>query len=505
MALPTPKKAWSRSQRDDIQDKRKNPSQTQDYEVITHAPEHSKKSRWWRLFFVILLVLVILARAFKSDLGEFLSNPDIEIGHEEKQDDSKLSVGLDNISVRWPLERVSWQLYTHRVDDATYGLVGLRSSSSLSGLSGDIEFIGKVVDYIDDIYVLEVSKIIHHDLETMYFEEPWLLIKNIINDGFVVEQVQSSNQIRIENPVTSAFILIGYEPCSLEDWESCKTREQSLEERKGEQLTDSYGVVYHLLPDELSWYANIEERYGVTIEVSQPELFPFIIERIQFITTTRAEEKMLTTLKSYCKSWDISLTTIDSGSISQEGEEFSWTVTGSDNNNNFIQCRVDFHPNNLETATVSVLASDYVAETDDEIDTDTSTGSAEEDDDTSTEIIDTNELEGSWVEQFPLRKDSPLVFETRGLEIVFPSPNIAYETQNITSGPNNESCSAVTNVIDYPHADLRNEQPTLRIYFCAAGTTTSKDMRNISYEDGVLLIEVVDAWRVDFANAITLN
>lgn len=76
--------------------------------------------------------------------------------------------------------------YTHLIQ-SPYGELGLRSLGvNLNEFSGDVQIEGKVIDFINNLYVVQVTKITPSTDKTtstndpiVYFSQPGLLIKNL--------------------------------------------------------------------------------------------------------------------------------------------------------------------------------------------------------------------------------------------------------------------------------------------------------------------------------------
>ena len=249
-------------------------------------------------------------------------------------------------------------------------------------------------------------------------------------DGFSITQNTSTQSLAITNPATKANINIRYFPCANEKTHNCVQFEESFKNTSGSRSVDDYGNTFYKLNDENTWFANIDKRYGIYIETSNAQLFPLIIENVQFITSAWANQHLSTTAKTLCKDDMKRLQEITSGSIQQTTKSLTWIVEGTDTNFNTISCQVVFNPQNLSDVTASLVAPKP---------TTPSTGTLEQEPTISTGTLPTqgvdtpsSSLPVSSQSQFPLRPGKELLFSTRGMTISFPSPNISFVSTNST-------------------------------------------------------------------------
>ena len=72
-----------------------------------------------------------------------------------------------------------------------------------------------------------------------------------------------------------------------------------------------------------------------------------------------------------------------------------------------------------------------------------------------------------------------MLFSTRGMTIVFPSPNISFSSTNISDTVSGVKCSVKTNVVEYAKKDQVNSNPSVVLYFCANKPTSLTDTMRI--------------------------
>lgn len=513
MALPRPKKPQTRTTASkkvsSSLSKESLSLQKKTIASSTHWLSSRKSSGGSWLLFIVLLVVALLGWMYRDQLSSFIANPQIDTG-KNISGANNLFVGKD-IVVEWLVERATSTRYsyTHTLSsDELYGMIGLRSSSiNLYELQDIVKLSWRIVEFSNNLYVLEVQQVVQDESETqsgiLYFSTPGLLLQNIAKDGFTITQSTTTRTIAIDNSTTSAKINIRYFPCSNERTYNCTVFEESFKNATGAQSVDNYDNIFYKLNDENTWFANLDNRYGIYIETSNAQLFPFIIEKIQFITEDWTNQHLATTAKTMCKEEMIRLQEITTGTLSQTGSFFIWNITGTNTNAEIMNCLLQFDPEDLTNillVSTTNNSSDPVVEP---ILPSTGTQSDDESDEPTTP---STLLPSSSATQFPLRPGKELLFSTRGMTVSFPSPNISFASTNITEWPNGLKCSAKTNIIEYSKRDQLSTNPSVSLYFCAwTLASPNANFRTLSSNDGTILIEVLDASWTNFANAITVN
>lgn len=115
------------------------------------------------------------------------------------------------------------------------------------------------------------------------------------------------------------------------------------------------------------------------------------------------------------------------------------------------------------------------------------------------------------VDQFPINLEKSKTFASRrGHNVTFPSSNISYGEQNLSSGLglNGVRCFAQMNVIAYKNKDMLDSSPALRIYQCTIkdGSEIPAGFRRVTAsEDKDFLIEVADPSWTNFANNVQIT
>lgn len=467
---------------------------------------------------IILLIVAITGWAFRKDIASFIKTSNTDIWSNLYNREFSMGEELDLMGELTKNDVTSYP-YTHSIQDETHGTFGLRSSSiNLYTLTGEVRILWKIVDYTNSLYILEVIEASTQETEgqekILYFPTPWVLINNITKKGFTITQSNAQETINIINTTNGDHINIRYFVCGTDELVNCENYQNKLTKER-DISKDTYNTTYYTLEDRQSWFASLDNRYGVIIEVSRHQLFPYIIENIEFITQERAQKNLLTSAKSMCVEGNQRLQNIDEETLFQSGDKFIWTLRWTDGQNNAFECIVSFDPSNvrdsldakIEASSWEDTESSPTQDTDEEHNTDTSDQDSTQDTDQPTnDITQDTKINSSSDTQFPLRQDKGLEFTThQGDKIIFPSPNIYFESQNILQWPNHQDCSIQMNIVEYAQQD-NIDNPSVSVYFCNGTITTpSNNFRVMRRAQWVILIEAHDSSWIDFANNIRIE
>ncbi len=456
--------------------------------------------------FLLVVIVVACGWIYRQEILTRVNTTTIDTGTLLSDQKNNIIVG-QQINLTGEIEKNTQTQYpyTHIITTSEYGKLGLRSSTiNLFTLSGQIIVKWTIVDFINALYIVEVEttrNAIIQPSQVLYFDSPWLLLQDVTQDWFTVVQNTITNTIAIENKTKESNISIRYFQCSdKQDTTNCKQFEQGFSANTGNTSTDEYGNIFYRLNDNSTWFTNIDNRYGIYIETSDTQLFPYIIEHLQFISTQRALQHLSTTAKTYCVNdqWK-KLTTIGSSKLSQNDDIFVWNINWTDNIKGSMICEVTFNPENLETTKATVLQS---------------TTAVVEKDISDKEGVENQKEEWNQslekdtsVEQIPLKQDKALSFTTHGgITLQFPSPSIYFSSQSIDKGPNGTACSSRINIVSYTNQETVDTDPAVSIYLCRQGTLSpNNNFRVITKNETSLLIEAVNPSWINFANAVTVQ
>lgn len=160
MALPQPKKPQSRT----IKKHKKLTTVSQQLPKpnrnVAVVSQSSSTGLSWMLF-AVLLIVVICAWVYRSDLAQFLKNPVVETG-KDIVNEHTLFIGKELV-LTGEIEKNTTKnaAYTHFLHTQDYGIVGLRSTSlnMYDITAGTVQVEGKVSDFSHNKYVIEVIAI----------------------------------------------------------------------------------------------------------------------------------------------------------------------------------------------------------------------------------------------------------------------------------------------------------------------------------------------------------
>lgn len=428
------------------------------------------------------------------------------------QNDDVLFVGK-NIQSTGNIEKASTTRYnyTHTINDEKYGTLGLRSSTiNLNALSGTTEINWQIIDFINNIYIVDVTQaaMISEDKEVpssslLYFPRPWLLIQDMTTEWFTITNQESptTSTISINNPSTKAQVTIRYFVCSPDQAYDCERFQKTFESTVGVHFTDSYNNKFYKLKDANTWFVNLDNKYGIYIETSSEALLTMIIKNIQFITNERARNTLTPLAKTLCIGSGYALNEVTEGNILYENNNTIWNIQWVSKNYEPMICALSIKPLDLGSSRLISLNKKQTEPVQPTISENISNPKPTESLSNNISLSNSNNTT-----QIPLKPGKELLFSTRGLSISFPTPNIAFESTNITKTVKGLSCSTSTNIVLYSNKINIKNSPSVVMYFCKPGTATdTNNVRIITTPNTAILIEILDPAWVDFINGIKLN
>ena len=431
------------------------------------------------------------------------------------QDDDVLFVGK-NIEITGNIQKISTRKYkyTHTIDNQEYGILGLRSSNiNLNNISGNVLVQWQIIDFINNIYVIDVREMVTtpQDKENLswailYFPLPWLLIQNMAAAWFTITTQESTtiNSILINNTSTKAQITIRSFACSPNQAYDCQRFQSTFESTVGVQFTDSYNNKFYKLNDANTWFVNIDNRYGVYIETSSEALLTMMIQNIQFISDEWAKKTLTPLAKTLCTWSGNTLNEITQSNIIYKNNDTIRNIQWVSQNYEPILCILSIKPLDLKSSSIisfdkkpwqikEEIKSNKLQET-------IATG------DTISPSADISLSNPNTTKQIPLKLGKELLFSTRGVNISFPTPNIAFESTNINKTVKGLSCFSSSNIVLYWNKNNIKNSPSVTVYFCKNGKTIdTNNVKTITIWETTILIELLDPAWVDFVNNIKIS
>lgn len=464
------------------------------------------------MIFFILIVVVLLWRTTKNNWISFFN------GGENNQlvinkDDDVLFVGKD-IVLEWTIEKLpnNRYSYTHIITTEKYGKIWIRSSIiNINDLSLDVMIQWKVTDFINGLYVVDVEKTLQSEQDvdmssdTIYFSEPWLLLKDLTAQWFATKN--NTNVITLINPTTNAHIVIRYFACDDTQAHNCSLFQNSFESTVGVHFTDSYWNKFYKLQDENTWFVNLDQRYGVYIEISNEALLPLFIKNSQFITNNWAKKTLTNSAKTICNTEGLSLKDIvDIAVNTSKTNIISLTVDWTASDFDPMQCIVEIDPKDIASGTLISMNKKSSSPEPQPEQIQEQALVIEKNQESQVEPNTSSSLTKDSTPQVPLKPWKELTFSTRGLTLLFPTPNISFASRNIVETINGLQCTTATNIVLYSNKDSLMVNPAITIYYCKSWTPTNlSNTRVITANNMTLLVQVKDPAWVDFANGIVVN
>lgn len=464
---------------------------------------------------LVVAIIWLMLWAFKDNIISYIGMSTQKEQLIINQWDDVLFVGKDIELTDIPQKISSRRLnYTHTIEDPTYGTLWLRSSSiDLNALSGSTKLQGKIIDFTNNIYIVDITQaeMLSQDQENngqklLYFPRPWLLIQNMTAEGFTItnQETTGTSSLIVRNPSTNAQVTIRYFACSTDQAYDCTRFQKTFESTVGLHFTDSYKNKFYKLKDANTRFVNLGNRYGIYIETSSESLLTMIIKNIQFITNDRAKTTLTPLAKTLCIGSGYTLNEVTEGTISYEHTNTIWNIQWVSQNYEPMTCSLSINPLELwESLLISLWKKQWVVnqETVKPIEQETSQQTKETITNATISLSNTNN-----VVQTPLKPGKELLFSTKWLSISFPSPNIAFESSNSVKTIKGLSCTTSTNVTLYSNKVNIKTNPSIVMYFCKNGSPTdTSNVRVITTANTTILIEILDPAWVDFINWIKIN
>jgi hypothetical protein len=468
-----------------------------------------------KIFIVIIIWFIIWL--FKDSIISYINISTPKEQFIVNKWDDVLFIGKD-ISTTGIIQKIDSKRlnYIYTIENSTYGTLWLRSSIvNFNTLSGSVKLQGKVVDFINNIYVVDVTNaeiISQHQASNtqklLYFSRPWLLIQNMTTEWFTITNQESNNisSLVINNPSTKAQVTIRYFSCSTDQAYDCQRFQKTFESTVGISFSDSYKNNFYKLKDANTRFVNLDNRYGIYIETSSESLLTMIVKNIQFITNERAKKTLTPLAKTLCVWSGYVLNEVTEWNVSYNSNNTLWNIQWVSQDYDPITCTMLINPLDLSLSTLVylgkkpwiVIGKDSLGKLEQEIVPNTI-----EEKPTANTIVLSNTNN---VTQIPLKPGKELLFSTKGLTISFPSPNIAFESININKTVQWLSCSSSTNITSYSNKANLKTTPSVIMYFCKNWTAIDNtSLRVFTLANATILIEILDPAWADFINWIKIN
>lgn len=409
--------------------------------------------------------------------------------------------------------------YTHSIQTLHYGAVWLRSNTIplQQYLNTEVQVMGKVVDYQNDIYIIDVTNIVSLSANSNtgnlltgkeFIASAGIILSDLASDNLTRDKNSSSLGVSqwlfsINDSITNAKVMVRYIACDPSNVaRDCAWFVKSFGEAQREDFVDSYSNTFYKLADAKTRFASIDNQRGIYLESEDATLIPRVVRHIQFVSNTRAKKTFLTTAKDICVSPSLTINMPSSFTIVPYEDTFTVRVEWTAINWWSVVCTILIDPSNSLGGTLMDIATpDTVIWTDD-------TTTPEESDQQDPIVINNNGggMAAPSIKQFPLKPGKELTFNSRGKKIMFPSSNIAFSSFNVNEKIGWLSCSMGTKVIVYANKAELETNPSIILYSCKTEKPTLSDsMVSFDAAGMTYIVDIKDPAWYDFATHIVVE
>lgn len=441
-----------------------------------------------------------------------------------------ISLGQE-VYLEWEL-KADWDFttHTHTLNDAVYGLVGVKSSElNLSDYIGLVQLTWVVEKFNQEMPIVRViqlsgtlsdaeeeTDIVLDENSGVYILWAWIQFLPSFFDEYVLLNDGENGEIQIQNIESWEEITIDYFRCNSSDPnKNCKGLSETFASTSAQSFVTSEWDVYYKQGEVQSWFVANGDWWGIFInDVSDDVVFE-LKDLMKFANETNMNEWLKSRAPRICQGSGEKMQNIKNSNISLKQEWLVVTISGEWKEKQMeCQILVDFSlPMKGVLQNLTIWGENIESEW--EIDSmSIETGNVMEvlqnnSSETQVEIISTE-----WnpnVEQFPIKSDWLKYSSSRWqYTLQFPSSNISYAVSAVKEnfGQNNISCSYVINVIRYSDKESLEVAPAVRIYECTAAWNVAPWADNY-YVYNVLnksfIVQINDPSWIDFSKNLQFS
>lgn len=533
MSIPTPKTPQSRNANKKTNPQTQTPNKktnTQDKPLIKKRlptppsrAEHKKNTSTSSettstiISFLIILCIGIGLWVNKWPIIDYLESHGLRDKEQTYvQDPDALFVGKD-IKLTWILSKEQNQYYTHSFVHPNYGKIWLRSSNkNLDNYIGQTTIRWKVIDFVEDTYIIEVKDSSLQTATTsrwsevswlQYLSQARIILRDMTNEGIVFQTTtDNQNTFTLSNTLTNQTVTIRYFSCDNTTAHNCKQFVTSFEQSVGVDFADSFGNTFYRLADANTWFVSLDDTIGIYLETTDPTLIPLVVKNMQFITNNRVNKKFTNdNIPSICTAdntqivwpFSVSLTNHDGEAAVFVKTDSSECLIAINPNNSLWWSLISLSPN-TDTTQTTIPPQDIEAQKTEENTIDTS----------ETKPNTISNLNPWNIPQIPLKPWKELKFTSKSAwyTLVFPNPTISYSSFSVSEKIAWLSCRLGTKIIWYNEKSNLEANPALIIYACKTWKANlESNMLSIEHNDMLFIVQVNDTAWIDFANNIRIE
>lgn len=435
------------------------------------------------------------------------------------------------VCLEWEL-KADWDFttHTHTLNDANYGLVGVKSSElNLSDYVWLVQLTWIVEKFNQEMPIVRVIQLsgtlTDSDEETdivldensgVYILWAWIQFLPSFFDEYVLLNDWENGEIQIQNIESWEEIVIDYFRCNASDPnKNCKWLSETFANNAAQSFVTSEWDIYYKQSEVQSWFVANGDWWGIFINDVPDDVVFELKDLIKFANQTNMNEWLKSRAARICQwSWE-KMQNIQDSNIALKQEWLVVTISGEWKEKQMeCQILVDFSlPMKGVLQSLTIWWENMESESDLES-SEVETGDAMEEiqnlpSETQVEMVSTE-----WnpnVEQFPIKSDWLKYSSSRWqYTLQFPSSNISYAVSAVKEnfGQNNISCSYVINVIKYSNKENLEISPAIRIYECmAAGNVAPWADNYVVYNvlDKAFIVQINDSSWIDFSKNLNFE
>lgn len=435
------------------------------------------------------------------------------------------------VYLEWEL-KADWDFttHTHTLNDANYGLVGVKSSElNLSDYVWLVQLTWIVEKFNQEMPIVRVIQLsgtlTDSDEETdivldensgVYILWAWIQFLPSFFDEYVLLNDWENGEIQIQNIESWEEIVIDYFRCNASDPnKNCKWLSETFANNAAQSFVTSEWDIYYKQSEVQSWFVANGDWWGIFINDVPDDVVFELKDLIKFANQTNMNEWLKSRAARICQwSWE-KMQNIQDSNIALKQEWLVVTISGEWKEKQMeCQILVDFSlPMKGVLQSLTIWWENIESESDlesSEVETgDTMEETQDLPSETQVEMVSTE-----WnpnVEQFPIKSDWLKYSSSRWqYTLQFPSSNISYAVSAVKEnfGQNNISCSYVINVIKYSNKENLEISPAIRIYECmAAGNVAPWADNYVVYNvlDKAFIVQINDSSWIDFSKNLNFE
>ena len=480
-----------------------------------------KASRAWIWVVVIILLLLGWGFAYRK-LFLAPANPNVD-------EYTNFSLG-EELYLQWEIKS-DWDIFTHThtINDANYWVIGIKSKSiNLSDYVWFVELTGIVEKFSQWNPIVEVrqlswtmSNVEDEDTNIVLDEHSWVYILwagiqflPTFFDKYVLLNEWENGEILIQNIESGDEIVLDYFRCNASDPNrNCKWLTETFANNSAQSFVTSEWDAYYKQSEVQSRFVANWDWWGVFINDVSDDVVYELKDLMKFANEKNMNEWIRSRAMKICQwSWE-KLQNVNSSEVVLKQEWLVVTVLWDWLEKQMTcQILVDFSLPSKGTLKSLELWDDVIVieneeeKADENIEEEKPENNPVAEEKDQDVISSSNFVLDTSVEQFPLKEEGWLVYNSSrwGYSLQFPSSNISYVVSPASEnfGRSDIKCSYVISAIKYSEKENLEVSPSIRIYECLWTASESWAPEILVYPrvDKLFVVQLNDSSWWDFAN-----